>query len=259
MQVLLVIMSPRNSNLQPINVDILLSIMSVVAQSFKPGVQPMKRPRIEPQQELARRDTVDASVDSPKQVSLSMSKQLEDPVHETSSSSTLYLTQLRPSPFSRLIPTRGLTNGVDSLCMHFIKFGTCKHSDQCRHLHDTGKVQLCRAYLRGDCQKGDSCPLSHDRDPDRMPECGRFLRGLCFDSNCRYVHVKKGSDSPDCVDFFQSYCKRGKYCPHRHYVPQGIKRRDGSSEEEEIEEDKFNEEEELDKAWDKGKTMKWFT
>ena len=169
----------------------------------------------------------------------------------------LRLSNLRESPFSVLLPTKGLTAGSDELCMHFVKHGTCKHEDTCRFVHDSGRVQLCRAYLRGDCVRGDKCPLSHDRDPDRQPQCGMFLKAACFDSNCRFLNIKKSSSAEECADFVNSYCSRGKYCPYLHYVPAGVKRK--AEEAVDSEEELVNEEAEFEKAWSRGKELKMFT
>jgi len=61
--------------------------------------------------------------------------------------------------------------------------------------------------------------LSHDNDPNRTPECGLFLRNLCVDPECKYLHVKKSADAAVCEEFFTSWCPRGVNCPNRHYVP----------------------------------------
>ena len=185
----------------------------------------------------------------------------------------LFLSQLRASSFSRLLPTRG----SDELCMHFIRFGSCKHGSTCRFIHDAGKVQLCRAYLRGECDKGEGCALSHDHDPDRQPECGMFLKAQCFDDKCRFLHIKKSQGVGDCCDFQNSYCSKGKYCTLRHYLPPSKRAREAEpeavdrskrplldlSEEDSSEEGDrkgagFNEEEVLDKAWEQGRTLQMF-
>ena len=81
-------------------------------------------------------------------------------------------------------------------------------------------MALCRAFLRDECRKSAAeCELSHDVDPNRTPECGLFLRNLCIDPSCKYLHVKKATDAPVCDDFFNSWCPRGMNCPNRHYLP----------------------------------------
>jgi len=83
-----------------------------------------------------------------------------------------------------------------------------------------------------------------------------FLKGVCLDSNCRFLHIKKSSAAEDCADFVNSYCPRGKYCPLRHYVPAAPKRK---AEEAFESEEEVNEEAEFEKAWSSGKELKMFT
>lgn len=52
-----------------------------------------------------------------------------------------------------------------------------------------------------------------------MPECGLFLRNLCINPHCRYLHVKKAGNAVDCEEFLGSWCSLGVTCPKRHYVP----------------------------------------
>ena len=98
--------------------------------------------------------------------------------------------------------------------------------------------------------------MSHDLDPDRMPECGLFLRGLCADPDCRYLHVKKAQNAPDCEEFRSSWCPAGTRCPKRHYVPPASietkRERVDDSEEEE------DEDEVLRKTWENTPTLKMY-
>ena len=125
--------------------------------------------------------------------------------------------------------------------------------------HFTLKVALCRAYLRKECSKPQSdCPLSHDLDPDRTPECGMFLRGLCIDRDCRYLHVKKSQDAPDCEEFKSSYCPLGARCPKRHYFAplsaEKKRQREESGEEEEVP----DEDELLKRTWEETPSLKFY-
>jgi Zinc finger C-x8-C-x5-C-x3-H type (and similar) len=172
----------------------------------------------------------------------------------------LFYSQLPHSNFSKLLPTRGLTEGKDELCMHFIKHGTCKHQDTCRFLHDSGKVQVCRNFVRGLCSK-DDCRLSHDLDQDRLPECGEFLKGCCLDENCFLVHVKKSNSAEECDHFNNYFCSAGRKCPKRHFYTVNrpsrgsLKRKnpEPAADEEETDLDEL-----LDRAWEQGKHLKVF-
>jgi len=87
-----------------------------------------------------------------------------------------------------------------------------------------------------------------------------FLKGQCFDSNCRFLHIKKSSEAEECSDFVNSYCPRGKYCPLSHYVPAVTRRKaDETAEETDETVDLVDEEAEFERAWGLGKGLKMFT
>jgi len=121
------------------------------------------------------------------------------------------------------------------------------------------QVALCRANLRTECPKPASeCEFSHDIDPNRMPECGLFLRGLCFDPNCRYLHVKKAQDAPDCDEFKNSWCPLGAQCPKRHYVAPVTVDRKREREESVSVEPMEDEDEVLRKVWEESSSLKFY-
>jgi len=55
----------------------------------------------------------------------------------------------------------------------------------------------------------DSCRLSHNIGPEKMPTCKYFLEGCCARDDCPYTHVKVPSKNPICVEFLQGYCPQG--------------------------------------------------
>ena len=62
---------------------------------------------------------------------------------------------------------------------------------------------LCRYFMVGACQKGESCPYSHDRNISRkgtLP-CRFFQVGTCANgSNCRFSHSSEpGGPQPEAV------------------------------------------------------------
>ena len=77
---------------------------------------------------------------------------------------------------------------------------------------------MCREFFQtGKCADGDSCDLSHDPTPERVPTCLHFLRGKCSNSPCRYAHVRINPSSPVCRDFAMlGYCDKGLQCLDRH-------------------------------------------
>lgn len=160
-----------------------------------------------------------------------------------------------------VLPTHGAIAGSREVCMHFCRTGRCKHGSGCKYVHDRTKVALCRSYLRHECDRDSSaCDLSHDFDPNRMPECGLFLRNLCVNPNCRYLHIKKAHDAPDCEDFRNSWCPLGVKCPKRHYIPPSTvdKKRargddTGDSDREEEDEDEL-----LRRTWEETTTLRMY-
>ena len=77
---------------------------------------------------------------------------------------------------------------------------------------------MCKDYLQtGTCAAGDSCDLSHDHTPERVPACLHFLRGKCSNPSCRYAHVRVNPSALVCKDFATlGYCSKGARCPERH-------------------------------------------
>ncbi len=114
---------------------------------------------------------------------------------------------------------------------------------------------MCRLFLRDECPKtSGTCNLSHELDPNRTPECGLFLRQLCTDPACKYLHVKKSSTAEDCELFRKSWCPEGVNCAKRHYVPPVEKR----VREQTKEIDSEDEDERLQRIWMEEPTLKMY-
>lgn len=79
-------------------------------------------------------------------------------------------------------------------------------------------VAICSTYLqKGTCPAGDSCDLSHDPTPERVPACVHFLRGKCSNLTCRYAHIRVNPSAPVCKNFAKlGYCSEGADCSNRH-------------------------------------------
>jgi len=85
------------------------------------------------------------------------------------------------------------------------------------------KKVLCRYYMMGVCQRGDSCPYSHDRsisNKGTLP-CRFFQSGTCANgSNCRFSHgqpdqepIQQLTIQMDSFAFDQSDGSEGSYEP----------------------------------------------
>ncbi|CAM9931259.1 unnamed protein product [Laminaria digitata] len=116
-------------------------------------------------------------------------------------------------------------------CLFFCKFGKCSKSDEdCRFAHDKAKVAVCRAFLRGACEKKEKCLLTHAVQAEKMPVCIYFEKGLCFTPNCPYLHVKVSRNAAVCAKFLKGYCPDGAACRLKHELPDHRKRaRDAAS------------------------------
>ena len=99
-----------------------------------------------------------------------------------------------------------------------LHLGKCPKGPLCPYIHDPLKVAMCKDYLQtGLCPARDSCDLSHDHTPERVPACLHFLRGKCFNPSCRYAHVRVNPSALVCKDFATlGYCSRGASCAERH-------------------------------------------
>ena len=71
--------------------------------------------------------------------------------------------------------------------------------------------------MKGSCPSGDSCDLSHDLTPHRIPTCLHFAKGSCSNPTCRYTHVRVSPAAPVCRGFgIYGYCEKGLTCEERH-------------------------------------------
>ncbi|KAK8114043.1 hypothetical protein PG999_006112 [Apiospora kogelbergensis] len=105
------------------------------------------------------------------------------------------------------------TCGVCRLCC-----GSCAKGPRCRYVHDPSKVAICRDWLlKGQCQKGDACDLSHDIAEERIPLCLHFANGNCRNEKCSYLHVEHSQSDLVCRSFgFCGWCDKGAGCAERH-------------------------------------------
>jgi hypothetical protein len=88
----------------------------------------------------------------------------------------------------------------------------------CQDVHDTDKQALCKRWLyKGECPKGDSCPLSHEPSPHNSPTCQHFQDSRCNNDKCRWSHVRINPAAPTCEAFgTMGYCEKGDGCSDLH-------------------------------------------
>jgi len=105
-------------------------------------------------------------------------------------------------------------------CRFFSISGICNRGRTCPYKHDADKIAICPRFLQRDCpHDADSCPLSHDPTPERVPLCVHFANnGRCKNGEtCLYPHVRVGKREGICRDFaVLGYCEKGLDCDKQH-------------------------------------------
>ncbi|KAM0683212.1 RNA-binding component of cleavage and polyadenylation factor [Mitosporidium daphniae] len=67
------------------------------------------------------------------------------------------------------------------------------------------KAEICKFFLRGTCQRGNSCPMNHGKS-DKALLCKHWLRGLCKKGDlCEYLHEYNLKKMPECWFFSNAY------------------------------------------------------
>ncbi|KAF5125500.1 Zinc finger CCCH domain-containing protein [Metarhizium anisopliae] len=80
------------------------------------------------------------------------------------------------------------------------------------------RVAVCKDFLKdGKCPNGESCDLSHDVSPERVPNCLHYAKGHCTKADCPYTHSRAAPGALVCEAFgFYGYCDKGASCTERH-------------------------------------------
>ncbi|OTF82909.1 hypothetical protein BLA29_005155, partial [Euroglyphus maynei] len=108
-------------------------------------------------------------------------------------------------------------NGGYSLyCPQFCRQGICNKGVRCSLIHDPSKRGICPGILTKNGCKKQVCYLSHEKTPDKMPDCRFFLRGRCTMDNCPFRHVKVNNDAVLCENFARGFCPQGLMCNKLH-------------------------------------------
>ncbi|EJU06420.1 hypothetical protein DACRYDRAFT_113130 [Dacryopinax primogenitus] len=132
---------------------------------------------------------------------------------------TLILNKAQAERYRRRQPSATKPGREKKQCPFFTRTGICTRGRTCRYQHDPEKVAMCPKWLKGDCPNGDSCPLSHQPTPQRMPFCVHFANaGRCKNGDsCMYPHVHLGATAGICRDFaVLGYCEKGADCDKKH-------------------------------------------
>jgi len=139
-------------------------------------------------------------------------KKIDVPCRIFSSTGKYYMTSL-----DRAIPRNHGCYGVYGPRLTEVT-GSCPKGPSCRFIHDPHKVAVCKDFLKdGKCANGESCDLSHELTPERVPNCLHYAKGYCAKPDCVFTHSKAAPTAPVCEAFgFCGYCDKGAECGERH-------------------------------------------
>ncbi|KAF8584024.1 hypothetical protein K439DRAFT_1177180 [Ramaria rubella] len=104
-------------------------------------------------------------------------------------------------------------------CRFFTMTGVCQRGRTCPYQHDPEKIAICPLFISHSCpNSADTCHLSHDPTPSRVPFCHHFSnQGRCNRADCPYPHVRVGPRNGVCRDFaVVGYCDKGIDCDKQH-------------------------------------------
>jgi hypothetical protein len=107
------------------------------------------------------------------------------------------------------------------LCPSNICVGVCSRHG-CSYLHDPNKQAICRRWLYTDCNKGETCLLSHEASLHNAPTCTHFQDGRCNKDDCHFAHIRVNPAALNCEAFGRlGYCEKGDTCSelHAHECP----------------------------------------
>lgn len=85
-----------------------------------------------------------------------------------------------------------------------------------------------RDFLQGKCTRGNACKFAHEEN--KVERCRDYLKGSCNREQCRFSHDEVPLD--ECRDFKQGRCNRGESCKF-HHTDDSAKRGRGDDEGEE--------------------------
>ncbi|EJT45238.1 hypothetical protein A1Q1_06376 [Trichosporon asahii var. asahii CBS 2479] len=105
-------------------------------------------------------------------------------------------------------------------CRYYTKTGRCERALTCPYQHIPDRLAICHQFLKGTCQLGDNCPLSHTPSAHNTPSCSRFqATSSCYKGDkCLYPHVRVADDAPVCEAFArEGWCDTpAGTCPELH-------------------------------------------
>lgn len=103
------------------------------------------------------------------------------------------------------------------ICKFFLR-GTCQRGNSCPMNHGkSDKALLCKHWLRGLCKKGDLCEYLHEYNLKKMPECWFFSKyGECSNAECLFLHIDPTTKQKECVWYSRGFCKHGPTCRNKH-------------------------------------------
>ena len=112
------------------------------------------------------------------------------------------------------LPENGARRGI---CRYFLR-GQCDKGINCELSHEIAdKTVVCKHWLRGLCKKGDACEFLHEYNLRKMPECFFYKTYKeCSNPECLYLHIDPSEKVNECMWFATGFCRHGPDCKNRH-------------------------------------------
>ncbi|KAL1921357.1 uncharacterized protein VTP21DRAFT_11073 [Calcarisporiella thermophila] len=110
-------------------------------------------------------------------------------------------------------------NRSEEVCRFYIK-GQCQRGSACpnRHGLPREKAVVCKHWLRGLCKKGEQCEFLHEYNLRKMPECWFYSKygECCNGDECMYQHIDPDNKAKECPWYARGFCKHGPHCRNKH-------------------------------------------
>jgi len=104
--------------------------------------------------------------------------------------------------------TEKTKNGV---CKRFLHQGQCDKGETCPYSHDYGKIKPCANFqTNSNCKYGYNCDFSHSEPQTQV--CVFFAKGLCKNGDsCTFKHPYTS-----CKFYDLGFCYKGPMCEYEH-------------------------------------------
>ncbi|CAD5234860.1 unnamed protein product [Bursaphelenchus xylophilus] len=111
--------------------------------------------------------------------------------------------------------------GDSNECIGYAKDQKCLADSLCKYSHNASsehqKKLLCSSQMKGMCRNGKKCDLGyHLLQSHQLPVCHYYLKMMCSEEDCPYLHVKHSPSTDLCSLFQKGLCTLGIRCNYIH-------------------------------------------